>query len=236
LLRASNVPAHFVQGVIQQPVDQVVNGLGLSDASQVLEALNRAGIAHQPVIQGGQITAIQKQYTWVAAYVPYAHYRGSANDLNDPVWIPLAPAIKNTLFSPHDLDYTSLDHDQIITDYLTDPDMGISPLAYWQQKLAQQYTGDYGALLVEVENNSAALNLLPASLPFKVIATTYEGATLPATDLHQLTIELNNNHSVLYNITLSLPEIAGKRLTLSYLPATVEDLNLINQAGRPPSG
>jgi RHS repeat-associated protein len=235
LLRASNIPSHFVQGVIEQPIDQVANGLGLSEASQVLEALNRAGIANEPVVQGGQIAAIRKQYTWVAAYIPYAHYRGSANNLIDPAWIPLAPAIKTTQLLPNDLNYASLDmnEDQLAFDYLigSNSNEDLSPLSYWKEQLLAQYTGNYQELLTEVNNTSETMHVLPASLPFKVLATTYEGNTLPTSDLHHLHIKLQDDFQVLTDVALSLPAVAGKRITVSYLPATEEDLRIIYQSG-----
>ncbi|MGJ8662564.1 MAG: DUF6531 domain-containing protein, partial [Marinicella sp.] len=237
LLRASNIPARFVHGVIQQPVDEVMNGLGLSHASQVLTALDRAGIAYEPVIQGGQISAIQKQYTWVSAYVPYAHYRGSANDLNDPAWIPLAPAIKQTSFDAHEIVYGSLpiDENQLVHDYLMATNSSSEPMTYWKELLNSllldepSYDG-YESLLSEVELVTPTIQLLPASLPFTVIATTAESPSLLAAHIHHLKISLNNG-SELLNIEVPLPKLAGNRVTLSYLPATVDDLNIINQAG-----
>ncbi|MCF6238072.1 MAG: hypothetical protein L3J79_04535, partial [Candidatus Marinimicrobia bacterium] len=59
LLRASNVPARFVHGVIEQPVEEVMKAIGLSEASDVLLALDRAGISSQPWIHGGSVTRVQ---------------------------------------------------------------------------------------------------------------------------------------------------------------------------------
>ncbi len=239
LLRASNVPARFVQGVIEQPLEDIANGLGLGaggnveQTTQVLQALDRAGIAYQPVVQGGQIRAVRKQYTWVSAYVPYAHYRGSANDLNDPVWIPLAPAIKSTTLTDADTDYTTLNlaEDQLVMDYLTDPNITVSPIAYWQQQIqATQADFDVTSFTV-VDNTTVALNLLPASLPFEAVGVSFEGAVLPDEQIQQVELELTAGGQQVSAVQLKMPQVVGRRLSLSYLPATVDDLNIINQAG-----
>ena len=236
LLRVSNVPARFVHGVIRQPIDEAMIALGISNANEVLEALNRAGIAYTPVIEGGQVTAIHRQYTWVSAYVPYANYRGSAGDLSERAWIPLAPAIKQEYQSASDYDYQSagINSDSLIIDYLTTSN-NQSPLLFWKNQVQSDISNNYPNLNYEEllnrhQNETASYRLLPSSLPFTVIANTGESAQLDSQYIQSLTLQLGENAEFL-DITILLPEIAGKRLTLSYSPATVDDQNIINQAG-----
>jgi RHS repeat-associated protein len=236
LLRRSKVPARFVQGVIRQPIDQAMASIGISDGSQVLAALNRAGIAHQPIIEGGQLTAIHRHYTWVSAYIPYANYRGSVADLSDRVWIPIAPAIKNdnTLSTDYQYQDANLGADTLVLDYLRGSD-NLSPLLFWrnqvQADISNHYPNlSYQELLERSQYNTPAYQLLPSSLPFEVIVTTSESQQLAAKHIQKLTIQMGTNAQYL-DVTLLLPEIAGKRLSLSYVPATVDDLNIINQAG-----
>ena len=232
LLRASNIPARFVQGVIQQPVDEVANGLGLSDPTLVQEALERAGIPHQAVIQGGKIRFIQRQHTWVSAYIPYAHYRGSANDLTEPVWLALAPAIKHITVEPASSDYADLaiDAGQMITDHLMGLGTTEQPLAVWQQQVNAAFAGNLSDLQTVVHNTSDAYTIIPAAMPVKVIAVIYEAADLPAEQIHRVRLQLTDG-AVITDVELPMTSLAGRRLSLSYLPATIEDLNLINLAG-----
>ena len=233
LLRASNIPSRFVSGVIELPVEDAVNGLGINNPNEVIDALNRAGIPNRPVIQGGQIVAVQKAYTWVSAYVPYAHYRGSANDLNEPHWIPLAPAIKQTTMSDPVFDYAALDlrADDIIDTYYHSANSLVSPMSYWQQQVENASGSLLQELLSEISDETNPYHVLPAALPFNVVAELNETSSLPLQQIHQVQLKLTDGSENISEVVIEMPELAGKRLSLSYLPATVDDLNLINQAG-----
>ncbi len=236
LLRRSNVPSRFVQGVIRQPIDEAMATVGLSNPNQVLLALNRAGIAHQAIVEGGQVVAIHRHYTWVDAYLPYANYRGSVADLSDKIWIPLAPAIKLDNMTDSDYNYqnSNLNSDTLVMDFLT-TSTNISPLLFWKNQVQHDITNNYPNIIYEDLLNrqnysTTQYQLLPSSLPFEVIATTAESPQLANAQIQSLTIQMGENSEYL-DVTLLLPEIAGKRLTLSYSPASVDDLNIINQAG-----
>ena len=239
LLRRSNIPARFVQGVIRQPIEQAMASVGISNPNQVLTALNKAGIAHEPIIEGGRLSAIHRHYTWVSAYLPYANYRGSAADLSNKTWIPLAVAIKQDSYddsngiSDYNYQDANINADALIINYLS-TSHNQSPLLYWQSQVQTDINNNYpnlnyDDLLNRQQNNTRQLQLLPASLPFEVIATTWESHQLADEQIQSLTIQMGEDNQYL-DVTLLLPEIAGKRLTLSYMPATVDDLNIINQA------
>ncbi|MFK8011106.1 MAG: transglutaminase domain-containing protein, partial [Marinicellaceae bacterium] len=235
LLRKSNIPSRFVHGVIRQNIDEVLSSQGLSNPNQVLSALNKAGIAYDPVIEGGQVTAIRRQYTWVSAYIPYAQYRGSAADLSDKTWVPLAPAIKNDSIQSTEYFYSDseINSDGLVIEFLTQTE-NQSPLLLWknfvQADITENYNLNYADLLNRKIRQTAPYPFIPASLPFDTIVVTDESAQLTEDYMQSVTVQMGNNAQYL-DVTLNLPEIAGKRLSLSYLPATVDDLNIVNQAG-----
>jgi RHS repeat-associated protein len=236
LLRHSNVPARFVHGVIRQPIEQAAASLGLSEPAQVFNLLNKAGIAYQPVIEGGRVTAIHREYTWVSAYMPYASYRGSAADLSNRSWIALAPAIKNNswLISDYDYNQASINADQVVLDFLSHP-ISQSPIDYWRHQVESDIADNHGDinyqnLLNRSQQNTSNLSLIPSSLPFEVIVVTSESGVLAEDKIQKMQIQMGEAGEYL-DISLKLPEIIGKRLSLSYLPATVDDLNIINLSG-----
>ncbi len=236
LLRRSNVPARFVHGVIRQPIEQAMASVGLTQPTQVIDALNKAGIAHQVVIEGGQLRAVHRQYTWVTAYLPYANYRGSSADLSERVWIPIAPAIKGDSYNdtPYRYQEANLNADDLVLDYLQS-DINQSPLQFWQTQvqsdLSTNYPDlDYQDLLGRSVYDTTTYALVPSSLPFEVIATTGESTHLSNQYIQSLNIIMGDQGQYL-NANILMPEVSGKRLTLSYLPATVDDQNLINQSG-----
>ena len=236
LLRQSNIPARFVHGVIRQPIEQVMKSIGLSEPAQVLAALNSAGIAHVPIIEGGQLRAVHREYTWVSAYIPYGSYRGSIADSSEKIWIPMAPAIKTNSIKTSDYHYqdAGINPDQLILDYFSDNN-NQSPLLYWQNQVQADINTnhtdiDYNQLFNRHIASIEIQSLLASSLPFDVIATTAESARVDSQQIRSIQLQLGENGQYL-DVTLSLPELAGKRLSLSYLPASVDDLNIVNQAG-----
>ncbi|MEJ2066331.1 MAG: transglutaminase domain-containing protein [Reinekea sp.] len=95
LFRASGLASRYVHGVIELPIEAVMDSLGLANANQAIRALGQAGVAHSPVIRGGRVVAVNVAHTWVSAYVPYTNYRGALVDTSGSIWLPLMPAMKS---------------------------------------------------------------------------------------------------------------------------------------------
>ena len=74
---------------------------------------------------------------------------------------------------------------------------------------------------------------LIGGLYYKVISKGGEYDALPSNLLYQLSFNIQDESGTTTELTYNttLPAIAGKRLTLSYIPATSADLALINQYG-----
>ena len=93
LLRAAQLPARYVHGVIEVPLAQVGQDFGLAEPAAITRALAASGVAFEPLIRGGRVAALRLAYTWVTAQVPYANYRGAVVDRSGPVWVPLATGL-----------------------------------------------------------------------------------------------------------------------------------------------
>ena len=246
LLRASSLPARYVHGVIRLPIERLAAQLGLSsapDASprqqalRVTAALSAAGVAHQPIVTGGRVAAVELESTWVAVYAPYTNYRGAMVDASGPIWIPLMPAIKDMAFEPADRTLHDIQTpvDNLIADYLA-------------QQQAADLRGYIEAIMAaeapEGESVSAEasrrvvplrLGLLPATPPAEVVAVTEEAPTLDETRQQRLRFVARagaqNSAPIILDHTMPVAEAASARLTLSYLPATVEDQRIANLYG-----
>ena len=78
LLRTSGIPARYVMGPIEVPIDQVMNWVGgFTDATAALNFMASGGIAVAGGFTGGQITEAQLEHVWVEAYVDYNPSRGT---------------------------------------------------------------------------------------------------------------------------------------------------------------
>jgi hypothetical protein len=74
---------------------------------------------------------------------------------------------------------------------------------------------------------------LLGTLPYKVIAQVNKYSQFPDALRHKITLEISGDifGDGSSSITKSLPELSGKRLTLSYIPATSSDEALVTQYG-----
>ena len=85
LLRASNIPARYVYGTIELPIDKVMNWVGgFTDANAALDFIASGGIPATGIISGGKVTKARLEHVWVESFVPYGPYSGRPSKL-DPV-------------------------------------------------------------------------------------------------------------------------------------------------------
>ncbi len=66
LLRASGIPAYFVYGTVEMPVERARAWLDVKDANEVIEAFQRNGIPAR--LEGDNIIF---EHVWVEAYIPF---------------------------------------------------------------------------------------------------------------------------------------------------------------------
>jgi RHS repeat-associated protein len=250
LLRASSLPARYVHGVIRLPIEHVTARLGIAISSnasphiralRATAALSAAGIAHRPIIAGGRVTAVELESSWVSAYVPYTNYRGAMVDTSGSIWVPLMPAIKDTAVEPaartlHDIETPV---ETLIADYLAQPQPA-DLRTYLEEALVADLPKGEGASTDTPTLGSrhlipVRLGLLPATLPAEVVVVTEEAPVLD--DTHRQWLRLvaragvRDSAPIILDHTVPVAEVASERLTLSYLPATVDDQRVTNLYG-----
>ena len=237
LLRASNVPARYVQGVGRWSLAELEATLNLRGEAAVFEALNRALRPHRPVVEGGVVTGVEFDQTWVSAHVPFVQYRGSAATQTGRVWLPFAPAVKPHVAraATRVLAAAAIDPDALVTEFLT-TDPGMSPLERLRA-LVQPYltsnpaAGTYTDQLALVQPSGTDLELLPASLPFAVVGVRQESAELPPGTAATVRVTVRDESRELLVADLPVLEASSRRLTVSFQPATADDQNLLNSLG-----
>lgn len=237
LLRASGAAARFVHGVIELPLDRLASMTGFIEASDIGRLLTGAGIAHEPIMENGSVRAFRIEHVFVSAFVPYGNYRGSTQDRSAAVWIPLAPALKpHRLSGGNDLvAAAAIDTDAFVADSIAAADAEL-PLERLRAHLDAALAGQGGLEAVARSRNVAAqsLGLLPGSLPGRWIGLISEQAQLQAAQMQQLTVRLYRDADATDTdgeVRLFLSDLAERRLTLSFQPATSVDQDLMNGYG-----
>ena len=233
LLRASGAGARYVHGVVEVPVERLMDDFGLTEGLAVADALRRAGIPYESVVQGGRVAALRYESTWVTAYLPFANYRGSAVELEGSSWVPLAPAFTRWETEPATgvLQTMERDLEAFVEEQLSTLQDEL-PLDRLRNEiidfLAQNAPGEaYEDQLAVRQQVVSQLGYAPDTLPFSVVAVTREVAEVPENERHTVRFVLRRGSSAsdepILEHEVPVSEAAGRRVTVSYLPATVDD-------------
>ena len=246
LLRASQTPARYVEGVIELPAAELAQLLGVPE-SRIGRALHASGIPHEPVQSGGQVKRWRVLHTWVSTWLPYSNYRGNPIDASAPIWLPLAPALKQYAQRPGSdlLGRAGLSGAAWVSQWLgqapVPADDSALPLTALRTQLVQWLAtqppplAPYEAQLASRVLDTPPLQVLPAGMPFPVTVVLAETAVLREDQHQQLTLRIRQgsaeNDPVTLDVKLPLAAFNDRRISLSYAPATVDDAILLNLRG-----
>lgn len=236
LLRASNIPARYVTGVVEfKNDDRVLQWVGAKD---YLAAYKILGFGQFP-IDAPIDRNLKFQHVWVQACVPYGNYRGTRVDKSGHRWIPLDPSFKEKTYQSGIAVDTVFDVQRYLA-YRTNGADSLPHETYLRQMETAAKT-----LPPNFENNTIqdipyqgkqvnrGFDILPASLPYRVqffvnwsdAIAQAETAELPDTHRYFLEISGANLSSA---ISMTLPKINLNRVTLSYKAATSGDQDKLN--------
>ncbi len=245
LYRASGIPARYVHGTIDVPVDSFMNWMGgFTSPEGAHDLAANAGLLISSIVSGGKIVGFRMEHIWVEAAIDFAPSRGTINKAADS-WIRLDPSFKQyETESGYDM-YSLLNFngDAHFMEYLTDPE-NLTPYQFYSKKvmgylntskpnwtLAGLYGHERIRQVKTVTNGN--LRLLAASLPYKIVLAGNRGYVVPDVLRHKITLVISNDR---YNtpdaqFTVSLPELGYDRLTLSYIPDTAADNTVVDDYG-----
>ncbi len=246
LLRASNIPARYVYGTIQLPINQVMNWVGgFIDPKSALEFMAQGGVPITGEVAGGKIVAAKIEHVWVQAYVNYFPSRGARNGPGNE-WIPLDASYKQYTYTqgmnitqavPFDAQsfintITSMATINQAQGYVTNVN------SQYISRTIQDYTNQVANYISQTNPNATVGDVigkkqiiqqnfpyLLGTLPYQVLAKGWEASEVPDNLRYKITFQVTNPQTLQtdINYTVSLAQIAGKRLTLNYAPATSAD-------------
>lgn len=248
LLRAAGFPARYAIGTVEAPIAAVAGlmggtpGTGAFDPGAALNFLASGGTPTVGVTGGGA----RFEHVWVEAFLDYAPSRGATAGGEGDAWVPLDPVFKRFDF-PRGLDLTGLTIDpepfvdSILENASVDEDAGsVVDLSFAALEAKQlELEAEVEALLAADPPASprdvvggrvvadVPLEVLPASLPYRVLARAGSFSEVPEELRHRLRLEVFSAGAFAFTPDLtwsaSLPELAGRRITLSYAPASAAD-------------
>ncbi|SFG91026.1 RHS repeat-associated core domain-containing protein [Duganella sp. CF458] len=251
LNRAAGIASRYVYGTIEVPVAKINNWLGVDHAAAAQALLAQAGIPHRAVSQAGQAGAIQLEHVWVEALVDFSPSRGGVNKAPG-AWVPLDASFKQMDVKPGlDLaNAVSLNESGLLgqvrqgavctPDYAQSLNLQNLQAGYADYKTRlNSYLGQQGADLTVGDvlgNRSIAArnySILLGSLPYTKVAQGTIVNALPDNLRWQFRLQLfagaaqqaANTPAVSYSG--SLASVANQRLTLSFVPASQADADVL---------
>jgi len=255
LLRAAGIPARYAYGTVQIPADQVMNWVGgVSKAEAAQSLLGQGGIPNVGLVSGGKVTAIKLEHIWVEAYVDYVPSRGAVNRSGD-TWIALDPSFKQYTYTQGidlktavPLDAQALLDQAKIGATVNETEGWVqnlnaanlqAQLTQYQSQVqtyitAQNPAATVGDVLGIKQIIPQSPSILMGTLQYKTIVTGAKFSEIPSNLKHQFHFNLYDTaldralDSPTLTFTKNLPYLAGKKLTLSFTPASQADLDLIN--------
>ncbi len=254
LLRAANIPARYAYGTIQLPIAQAMNWVGgVTNPEAALNLMGQGGIPSIALTSGGTISAVKLEHVWVEAYIDYVPSRGAVNKVPD-TWVPLDASFKQYTYT-QGMDIKSnvpLDANALLAQ--AQQGATVNTAEGWVQNLnqsnIQSALTNYQTQVqnyVNAQNASATVGdvlgtksiiqsnpaILAGSLPYKTVATGSRFAQLPDNLRHQFKYAVFSDErsralgSPILSFQQSLPNLAGKKVTLSFVPASQADADTI---------
>jgi hypothetical protein len=223
----------------------------VTDPTSAVNFIASGGMPIKAYTSGGKISKVQMEHVWVEGYVPYGPYSGRPSKLNPPkTWIPLDPSYKQYTYTEGiDLqtavpfDATSFVNQIKSTatineteGYVTNVDSNYvqTTLTNYQTQV-QDYitqnmpTATVGDVLGKKAIKKQDLGILPATLPYKTIQIGSKFSEVSSTYRASINFSIPDQFGLDTGLAYSttLPQIAGKKITLSFSPATANDQAII---------
>ncbi|MBK9218879.1 MAG: transglutaminase domain-containing protein [Uliginosibacterium sp.] len=230
----------------EQVMNWVGNAKTVEAAQQIL---GQGGIPNTALIKGGKISTIRLEHVWVEAFVSYFPSRGAKHiggQSQGDTWVPLDASFKQYQYAAG-MDLAAIAPFDAST-FLTQAQQGatVNEAEGWVQNLnqanVQQALTAYQTQLadaIKARKPDATVGdvlgktILPekifpylyGSLPYKTQAIGARYSELPARLRHRFHYSLyadaysRNIESAVFDYQADLPSLAGKKVTLAFVPA-----------------
>ena len=247
LMRVCNIAAKYSYGTVEIPAEKAANMVGVSDPRAAANILATQGIPAKMLIAGGTVKAIQMERVWVEAWIDYFPSWGARHKSGgEDTWIPLDPSFKQYTYK-QGMDMYALmgfNADQFLQSYITDTrditayqDYSIRMISYLDANYPDASVEDVlGASEVKLTKTIVKQEFpyLLGTLPYKVIVRAAQFTEVPQSKDYMIIIQIAGDSlegTTGLTYTGGLNELASKRVTVSYDPATSSDEALIAQYG-----
>lgn len=258
LLRAAGIHARYNIGTIELPIDKVMNWVGgFTDPMSALDFMSSGGVPTTGITEGGIVKRARLEHVWVEAFINYIPSRGAKHvNGKGETWIKLDPSYKQYKYTSG-IDIKSavpFDGQSFLNQIQAGAtiDQANGSITGVNSALTQQTMQDYqtqvqnyltqnhpnatvGDVIGKKDIDTTNLDTknypyLLGTLPYRTAVKGSAFTSIPDTLRHKLTFNVRKDatDTTPLNITRSLAELAGKKITISYSPATPDDEAVMN--------
>jgi transglutaminase-like putative cysteine protease len=259
LLRAAGIPARYVYGTVEVPADRAMNWVAdVSTPSVAQDLIGQGGVPNVAVTDAGAIKALRVEHVWVEAYLDFQPSRGAKN-IRPNTWVAL-----DASFKQHDRTAPTFNIESLglnaagVAQDVANAAVGDGTTTGMTQLVPGYAQARFQEFATSIQNymsaNGAGANLtlndvlggfsihqesppvLPASLPYRLVAVGSRFAALPDSLRVTASLALYSDATALGSDTpaltysISLPALRNRRLGATYAPASASDAQLIQSA------
>jgi hypothetical protein len=254
LFRAANIPARYVYGTIEVPADKVMNWVGgVTVPHAAIDLMGQGGIPTLGITQGGPVKSVRLEHVWVETFVDYIPSRGAVNRTPN-TWVPVDASFKQYQFT-HGMDiktnvpfdaqsfFTRIQQGAIINDaegWVQNVNQALIPqtLTNYQNQAANFVNSQKeNATVADVLGTQTIIQehrtIFLGRLPYTTLATGAKFQVIPDTLRWKFRYNVYANDTdrafddPFISYVQSTPNLAGRKITLSFSPASPADTNLI---------
>ena len=235
LLVSQGYDAQLEWGRVTLPVAKAMNLVGTEDPLQAANLLATAGFDGLLLTSKGAPVAVQMTHVWVRAFIPYVPNRGATTGTAD-TWVRMDPSFKR---------------------YEYQPGIPINGQVPWSQdeyldrattlQQPSQFYGDKIWSYIRAKNidcvnlsqvaklgriRAANFPFVPSTLTTRIDAVRGVAAAPPADQVQSVTVSLvSDTGATVGTFTTAIADLWGKKLSLTFPPATPDDAAVIASYG-----
>ena len=256
MFRAADWPARYEFLTAELDIERFMENMGgFTDPQAAITFAATGGIPVRPVISGGKITSVQFEHVYATALLPMGYYIGVGSLMrrgwSEPMWMPLDVSLKHYVTTPGldisaavPFDVQAFANQIQSTATINETDGSVTNV---NSALIQQTMQDYQTRVQDyISQNTPTATVgdvigkreikqhdLPHLYPtgwFKPVTARVRSHTLPDSMKSSISFNIPDpsgvNNGLSYTTTLA--GIAGKKITLSFSPATAADQAVID--------
>jgi hypothetical protein len=255
MFRAAGWPARYEFVTAELDINRFMENMGgFTDPQAAITFAATGGIPVRPVISGGKITAVQFERVYATALLPEGFYIGAGSLMrkgwSTPIWMPIDVSLKHYISTPGidinaavPFDAQSFANQIQSTATINEAEGYVTNV---NSTLIQQTMQDYQARVQDYISQNAPTatvgdilgkrEIKPINFPMlpptgwtKPVSVRIRSHILPDSMLSSISFNIPDPSGATNGLsyTTSLPQIAGKKITLSFSPATATDQAVI---------